>query len=260
MNQGLIDKYLRKDKLPHIWCSGCGNGIILKALVEAIDASNINKEDICIVGGIGCSSRAAQYMNFDTIHTLHGRAIPYATGIKLANPKMKVIVISGDGDATAIGGNHLIHACRRNIDLTVIVFNNNIYGMTGGQCSPTTPKDARTTTSEGGNLCRDFDICKLCDAAGATYIARSTVANYNHLVKSIEGAILRKGFSVVEALTTCPVQYGRRNKLKKPSDMINVLKNGGAENEKLKIGVFKDENEDEYVEQYLKYISTQVII
>ncbi|GCD12730.1 2-oxoacid:ferredoxin oxidoreductase subunit beta [Clostridium tagluense] len=260
MNQGLIDKYLRKDKLPHIWCSGCGNGIILKALVEAIDASNINKEDICIVGGIGCSSRAAQYMNFDTIHTLHGRAIPYATGIKLANPKMKVIVISGDGDATAIGGNHLIHACRRNIDLTVIVFNNNIYGMTGGQCSPTTPKDARTTTSEGGNLCRDFDICKLCDAAGATYIARSTVAHYNHLVKSIEGAILRKGFSVVEALTTCPVQYGRRNKLKKPSDMINVLKNGGAENEKLKIGVFKDENEDEYVEQYLKYISTQVII
>ncbi|MGH4122041.1 MAG: 2-oxoacid:ferredoxin oxidoreductase subunit beta [Clostridium sp.] len=260
MNQGLIDKYLRKDKLPHIWCSGCGNGIILKALVEAIDASNINKEDICIVGGIGCSSRAAQYMNFDTIHTLHGRAIPYATGIKLANPKMKVIVISGDGDATAIGGNHLIHACRRNIDLTVIVFNNNIYGMTGGQCSPTTPKDARTTTSEGGNLCRDFDICKLCDAAGATYIARSTVAHYNHLVKSIEAAILRKGFSVVEALTTCPVQYGRRNKLKKPSDMINVLKNGGAENEKLKIGVFKDENEDEYVEQYLKYISTQVII
>ncbi|MBW9157314.1 2-oxoacid:ferredoxin oxidoreductase subunit beta [Clostridium sp. FP2] len=260
MNQGLIDKYLRKDKLPHIWCSGCGNGIILKALVEAIDASNINKEDICIVGGIGCSSRAAQYMNFDTIHTLHGRAIPYATGIKLANPKMKVIVISGDGDATAIGGNHLIHACRRNIDLTVIVFNNNIYGMTGGQCSPTTPKDARTTTSEGGNLCRDFDICKLCDAAGATYIARSTVAHYNHLVKAIEGAILRKGFSVVEALTTCPVQYGRRNKLKKPSDMIKVLKNGGAENEKLKIGVFKDENEDEYVEQYLKYISTQVII
>lgn len=257
MKEELIDKYLRKDKLPHIWCSGCGNGIILKALVEAIDASNINKEDICIVGGIGCSSRAVQYMNFDTIHTLHGRALPYATGVKLANPKMKVIVISGDGDATAIGGNHLIHACRRNIDLTLIIFNNNIYGMTGGQCSPTTPKEAKTTTSENGNLCRDFDICKLCDAAGATYIARSTVAHYNHLVKSLEGAILKKGFSVVEALTTCPVQYGRRNKLKKPSDMINLLKNGGADNGKLKIGVFKDENEDEYVDQYLKYVRSE---
>lgn len=255
MKEQLIEKYLRKDRLPHLWCSGCGNGIVLKALVEAIDSLDCIKDEICVVSGIGCSSRAAQYMNFDTIHTLHGRAIPYATGIKLANPKLKVIVISGDGDATAIGGNHLIHGCRRNIDLTLIVINNNIYGMTGGQCSPTTPKDARTTTTEGGNLCNDFNICKLCDAAGSTYIARSTIAHYNQLVKSITGAINNKGFSVVEALTPCPVHYGRRNSLKKPSDMVRALMEGSkSQDEKLKVGVFKSIAEPEYVEQYINNV------
>jgi len=131
MKEALVKKYMREERLPHIWCAGCGNGIIVSALVEAIDSLNIDKNKICIVSGIGCSSRAAQYMNFDTVHTLHGRAIAYAEGIKLANPELEVIVLTGDGDCTAIGGNHLIHGCRRNIDLKVIVFNNNIYGMTG---------------------------------------------------------------------------------------------------------------------------------
>ena len=259
MKEALMDKYLRKHNLPHIWCPGCGNGIILSALVEAIDSLDIDKDKICIVSGIGCSSRAAQYMNFDTIHTLHGRAIPYATGIKLAKPDLKVIVLTGDGDCAAIGGNHLIHGCRRNIDLTVLVFNNNIYGMTGGQCSPTTPLESRTTTTEKGNLCRDFDICKLCDAAGATYISRSTVAHYANLVKSMKEALNNKGFSLVEALTPCPVQYGRRNKLGKASDMINLLRKNTVDNKvnSFQVGVFKNSKDKEYVEEYLKCVSKE---
>ncbi len=256
MKEILMDKYLRKDRLPHIWCAGCGNGIILNALAEAIDSLDIDKDKLCVVSGIGCSSRAAQYMNFDTIHTLHGRAIPFATGIKLANPELKVVVISGDGDCAAIGGNHLIHACRRNIDLNVIVFNNNIYGMTGGQCSPTTPVNARTTTTEQGNTSRDFDICNLSAAAGGTYIARSTVGHYKHLAKMIKGAFDNKGFSLVEALTPCPVQYGRRNKLGKPSNMIELLKQSVTDklDSKFEIGVLKNTKESEYVEEYLKYV------
>ncbi|SFB04956.1 thiamine pyrophosphate-dependent enzyme [Clostridium frigidicarnis] len=249
MKETLVNQYLRKENLPHIWCAGCGNGIILSALVEAIDSLDIDKDKVCIVSGIGCSSRAAQYMKFDTVHTLHGRAIPYATGIKLANPELKVIVITGDGDCAAIGGNHLIHGCRRNIDLNIIVFNNNIYGMTGGQCSPTTPLNARTTTTEEGNISRDFDICKLSEAAGATYVARSTVAHYKHLVSMIKQSFENKGFSIVEALTTCPVQYGRRNKLGKPSDMIKLLKNDAGKN--FEIGVIKNTREPEYIQEYL---------
>lgn len=254
MREELIEKYIRKEHLPHIWCAGCGNGIVLSALVEAIDSLKVDKSKICIVSGIGCSSRAAQYMNFDTIHTLHGRAIPYAEGIKLANPELKVIVITGDGDCMAIGGNHLIHACRRNIDLNVVVFNNNIYGMTGGQCSPTTPLNARTTTTEEGNMSRDFNICKLSDAAGATYVARSTVAHYNHLVNMIKKAFDNKGFSIVEAMTPCPVQFGRRNKMVKPSTMLEHLKEQAnkSDDEGFKIGVFKDIREPEYVDEYMK--------
>ncbi|WP_040327443.1 thiamine pyrophosphate-dependent enzyme [Clostridium ihumii] len=255
MKEELIDKYLRKEHLPHIWCAGCGNGIIVSALVEAIDSLTIDKDKICIVSGIGCSSRAAQYMNFDTIHTLHGRAIPFAEGIKLANPELEVIVLTGDGDCTAIGGNHLIHGCRRNIDLNVIVFNNNIYGMTGGQCSPMTPLNARTTTTETGNTCRDFNICKLTEAAGATYIARSTVAHYNHLVDMIRKSFNNKGFSIVEVLTPCPVQFGRRNSLKTPSSMINDIKEKVKNNTDIyKIGILKDTREPEYINEYINNI------
>lgn len=253
MKEELMEKYLRKEHLPHIWCAGCGNGIVLSAIVEAIDSLPIDKDKVCIVSGIGCSSRAAQYMNFDTIHTLHGRAIPYAEGIKLANPDLHVIVLTGDGDCTAIGGNHLIHGCRRNIDLNVIVFNNSIYGMTGGQCSPMTPLNAVTTTSEKGNRCRTFDICKLSEAAGATYIARSTVAHYKQLVNVIRKSFDNKGFSIVDALTICPVQFGRRNSLKKPYDMVMDLRNKVNEksDSKYETGILKDIRGPEYIEEYI---------
>jgi 2-oxoglutarate ferredoxin oxidoreductase subunit beta len=161
----LITEYFRKEQLPHIWCPGCGNGIALGAIVEAIDRLKLEKDSVSVVSGIGCSSRASGYLNFDSIHTTHGRAIPFATGIKLAKPETNVMVITGDGDCTAIGGNHLIHACRRNIDMNVIVFNNNIYGMTGGQYSPTTPTHARTATSVKGMIEKQFDICRLSESS-----------------------------------------------------------------------------------------------
>ena len=162
-----FEKYFRQNHLPHLWCPGCGNGIAMKAIVQAVEKKGLSQDNTVIVSGIGCSSRASGYMDFDTLHTAHGRAIPFATGIKLANPDLNVIVITGDGDCTAIGGNHFIHGCRRNVDLTVIMFNNNIYGMTGGQASPTTPIGAKATTAPYGSVDRTFDACKLAEAAGA---------------------------------------------------------------------------------------------
>lgn len=254
MQREMLNKYFRQNQLPHIWCPGCGNGIALGAIVEAIEGSSLDKEKICIVSGIGCSSRASGYLNFDSIHTTHGRAIAFATGIKVANPELNVIVITGDGDCTAIGGNHLIHACRRNIDLNVIVFNNNIYGMTGGQYSPTTPRNARTATSKKGTVERQFDICKLSDSAGATYVARGTVFHYKHLVGLIKGAFENKGFSIVETLTPCPVQYGRRNKTPGAPEMMKILRDTTSlrEDEKIRIGVLKNTREPEFVCEYLK--------
>jgi 2-oxoglutarate ferredoxin oxidoreductase subunit beta len=167
----MIDKYYRP-RLPHIWCPGCGNGIVTSAIVKAIDKQGLDQDKTVIVSGIGCSSRATGYLNFDTVHSAHGRALPVATGIKLANPELNVIVITGDGDATAIGGNHFIHAARRNIDLTVILYNNNIYGMTGGQYSPLTPFNSKATTAPYGTVERPFDVAELAKAAGATFVAR----------------------------------------------------------------------------------------
>lgn len=224
MNNPVIEKYLRMDKLPHIWCPGCGNGIIMLALAKAIDKLGLDKDKVCVVSGIGCSSRAPGYLDFNTLHTTHGRALAFATGVKLANPELEVIVISGDGDASAIGGNHLIHAARRNIGITTIVFNNNIYGMTGGQYSPTTPEGELGTTAPHGNIDPSFDIAMLAAAAGATYSARSTVYHGKQLETIIEKAIAHKGFSMVEAITTCPTYYGRKNKKGSPADMIKYLK------------------------------------
>ena len=167
MASRLIETYMREERLPHIWCAGCGHGILMRDVALAIDNLKLDKKDVVIVSGIGCSSRAAGYLNFDTLHTTHGRAIAFATGIKMAKPHLKVVVITGDGDATAIGGNHLIHAARRNIDMTVVVFNNNIYGMTGGQFSPTTPTGDFATTAPYGSIDPDFDIPRLAEAAGA---------------------------------------------------------------------------------------------
>jgi len=217
----LINKYMRPEHLPTIWCSGCGNGIIMRDVVQAIENLGLSRNDTIIVSGIGCSSRAAGYMDFNTIHTTHGRAIAFATGIKLANPKLEVIVIAGDGDISAIGGNHLIHAARRNIGLTVIVMNNNTYGMTGGQYSPTTATDSISPTTPFGNLDRSFDIAQLAFGAGASYSARGSAYHVTQTISLIQEGIRHKGFSIIDVASTCPTYYGRENKL---GDAVDMLK------------------------------------
>lgn len=268
MPSTIVNKYFRTNKLPQIWCPGCGHGIITRAITMAIDKSAFEKEKICIVSGIGCSSRATGYLNFDTLHTTHGRAIAFATGIKLAKPELKVIVVTGDGDCTAIGGNHLIHACRRNIDITAIVFNNNIYGMTGGQYSPTTPRFDKGTTAPYGNIDKAFDIPSLAAAAGATYVGRSTAYHANLLISLIEKGLKNKGFSLIEAISDCPTYYGRKNKKGDAVDMLKWQKekavnisaaskmNPEALEGKFLIGEFKNISEPEYTSEYQKIIDS----
>lgn len=233
MHSELIE-YFRKESLPHIWCPGCGNGIVLHDFVIALKRLNYNRDEVVIVSGIGCSSRAAGYLDFDTVHTTHGRALPFATGIKFAKPGLKVFVIMGDGDASAIGGNHLIHACRRNIDLTAIVFNNNIYGMTGGQFSPLTPRDSRATTAPYGMIEQSFDLCRLAEAAGATYVGRASTYHNQLLIKLIVDGAKNPGFSLIEAVTHCPTSYGRRNKMATPAEMVKWQKDNAVWVDKVK--------------------------
>lgn len=232
--QGNAEKYLRLDRLPHIWCPGCGNGIVLGALVRAFDQLGYDQDKTVIVSGIGCSSRAAGYLDFNTLHTTHGRALAFATGIKLARPEVNVFVLMGDGDACAIGGNHFIHAARRNIDLTAVIFNNNIYGMTGGQYSPLTPQNSHATTAPFGTFERPFDLAELARAAGATYIARGTTYHTGLLTRLIKAGASHKGFSLIEAVTACPVSYGRRNKMGNGTDMLMWQKEHGVAVEKAK--------------------------
>jgi 2-oxoglutarate ferredoxin oxidoreductase subunit beta len=219
----LLQKYFRK-KLPHIWCPGCGNGIIMGAVVRAIDKLGLDQKKTVIVSGIGCSSRAPGYMKFDTLHTTHGRAIAHATGVKMANPELNVVVLTGDGDSSAIGGNHLIHAARRNIDLTVVVFNNNIYGMTGGQFSPLTPSGSFATTAPYGVIDRNFDLCELAKAAGGTYVARGTAYHTRQLVDLVADGLAHKGFSFIEVVSQCPMYYGRKNQLASAVAMLEWQK------------------------------------
>ncbi len=207
-----LDPYLRAERMPHIWCSGCGLGLVVNCFLRGLIQSRLALDKVVVVSGIGCAGRAAGYINLDSFHTTHGRALPFATGLKLANPELKVVVISGDGDLTAIGGNHLIHAARRNADITVLCINNFIYGMTGGQVGPTTPLTARTTTSVGGNIDQPFNIPYLAAASGAAYVARWTTAQVVRLQKSITEALLKNGFSLIEIITPCPTYYGRMNK------------------------------------------------
>ncbi len=224
--QHVFDKFLRSEKLPHMWCPGCGNGIVINSLIRAIEKTSLDQNKIVVVAGIGCSSRANGYLDFCGLHTNHGRAIAYATGVKMYDPDLKVIVVTGDGDCTAIGGNHFIHACRRNIDITTIVFNNDNYGMTGGQYSPTTPTGAKTKTTVYGNIDDPFDICKLAEAAGASFVARATVYHAPMLTNLIAQGIMHKGFSVVEAIATCPTLFGRLNKKGDAAEMLmNLQKN-----------------------------------
>jgi 2-oxoglutarate/2-oxoacid ferredoxin oxidoreductase subunit beta len=219
-----LESYLRKERLPHIWCPGCGLGLILGAFLRSVIKSELDPNKVCVVSGIGCTGRAAGYIKLDSFHTTHGRAIPFATGLKLARPDIKVIVLSGDGDLTAIGGNHLIHAARRNMDLTVVCVNNFIYGMTGGQVAPTTPTTAKTTTTRGGNVEESFNIPHLVAAAGASYVARWSVAQVKQLEKAMTEAILKKGFSLVEAISLCPTYFVRMNKLGGALDMMKYYR------------------------------------
>jgi 2-oxoglutarate ferredoxin oxidoreductase subunit beta len=207
-----LDDLLRIDRIPHIWCPGCGIGTAFSSSLIAMRESGIDLEKTVMVSGIGCSGRGAGYVNLDSYHTTHGRAIPFATGMKLANPELNVVVFSGDGDLFAIGGNHFIHAARRNVDLTVICVNNFTYGMTGGQVAATTPLKAKTTTTPVGNPDTPFNLPLLAYASGATYVARWTILHTRDLTESIEEALLNRGFSFIEVLSPCPVNYGRRNK------------------------------------------------
>lgn len=220
--------WLRTEMMPHIWCPGCGVGIIVKSLIRAMDASGWKQDTTAMVSGIGCTSRAPGYVDMNTLHTTHGRALTFATGIKLVRPDKNVVVISGDGDAAAIGGNHLIHTCRRNIDLTLIVVNNGIYGMTGGQYSPMSPPDTRAATSPYGNIDPAFDLCELCKAAGATYVARAHVGNAVFMERLIRGGMQHKGFAVIEVMANCHTQYGRRNKHPDPAELMAFIAEGAV--------------------------------
>ncbi len=207
-----IEELLRGDRIPHIWCAGCGLGSVLHSFLSALIKSELPLDKVAVVSGIGCTGRTAGYVKLDSFHTTHGRAIPFATGLKLANPELKVIVFSGDGDLSSIGGNHLIHAARRNMDMTVICVNNFNYGMTGGQAAPTTPLTARTSTTPYGNFEIPFNIPYLVAAAGAVYVSRWTAMHVRRLEKSMIEAIHKKGFTFVEAIAPCPTQYGRKNR------------------------------------------------
>jgi len=264
----MIDTYFRPGRLPHIWCPGCGNGIVTGCIVKAINKLDLQKDSVAVISGIGCSSRASGYLDFNTVHSAHGRALPVATGVKLADPGLNVIVVTGDGDASAIGGNHLIHAARRNIDMTVVLYNNNIYGMTGGQYSPLTPEHSKATTAPYGNVEKSFDIPTLVKAAGATFVARATTFHAPLLADLIAQGIAHKGFSLIEAITACPISFGRQNKLGGPGDMIKWQRDHGlqlAAYEKLgeeqragkfPIGVlYKAEGVKEYTEAYDELIA-----
>lgn len=272
MPSQLINKYMRIDHIPHIWCPGCGNGIIMRDVAVAIDELindpevALDRSKIVIVSGIGCSSRAAGYMDFNSMHTTHGRAIAFATGIKMANPDLEVIVLTGDGDCSAIGGNHLIHAARRNIGLTVVTFNNNIYGMTGGQYSPVTPTGDKATTAPYGNIDRTFDIANIAAAAGAGFTARGSAYHARETIDIIKEAIKHKGFSLVDVQSICPTYYGRKNKKGSAVDMLKWQKENliptaryytmseEQRRDKKLIGVLTCNDYTEYTEAYKKVI------
>ncbi|MBI5624961.1 MAG: 2-oxoacid:ferredoxin oxidoreductase subunit beta [Elusimicrobia bacterium] len=216
--------YLRQDRLPHIWCPGCGIGSTVNCFARALTESKLDLDKVAVVSGIGCTGRVAGYMNLDSFHTTHGRAIPFATGLKLGNPDLKVVVYSGDGDLFAIGGNHFVHAARRNMDLMVVCINNGTYGMTGGQVAPTTPLGATASTMPYGNFEPSFNLPFLAEACGAVYVARWTVFHVRQVIRSMKEALGKKGFCFIEILAPCPTLYSRRNKLGDGVDQVKYYK------------------------------------
>jgi len=261
MPTNAVEDYLRMERLPHIWCSGCGIGTTVNCFAHGLEASGLDLRKVAIVSGIGCTGRVAGYMKLDSFHTTHGRAIPFATGLKLANPELKVVVYSGDGDLTAIGGNHFIHAARRNVDMTVILINNFIYGMTGGQVAPTTPIGATASTTPHGNYEETFNLPYLAESCGAVYVARWTAYHVRHATKSIKDALLKKGFSFVEILAPCPTLFSRRNKLGDGLDqMIYYKESSEIKNDadtktvgltlqgKITVGAFVNKDKPTYLE------------
>jgi 2-oxoglutarate ferredoxin oxidoreductase subunit beta len=258
-----IRDYLRERFFPHLWCPGCGHGTILNALLRAIEKLAMSKNEIVMVSGIGCSSRITGYVDFHTLHTIHGRALAFATGVKLSRPELNLIVPMGDGDALAIGGNHFIHAARRNIDITAIVMNNRIYGMTGGQFSPLSGQGIRATTAPFLTIDPSFDVVQLSAAAGATFVARTTTYHVQQIADLIRQAILHEGFSVLEILTQCPTYFGRKNKAGSPADMVSWFKENTApvdskakkENPDLiERGIFVQKERPEYCREYEKIV------
>lgn len=259
------DNYLRTSKMPTLWCWGCGDGVILKSVIRAIDAMGWNMDDVCVVSGIGCSGRFSSYVNCNTVHTTHGRAIAYATGIKLANPDKHVIVVTGDGDGLAIGGNHTIHGCRRNIDINHILINNFIYGLTNSQTSPTTPQGFWTVTAQWGNIDPNFDAAKLATAAGATFVGRETVINPTRIEKMLIEGFKHEGYSFFDIFSNCHINLGRKNKMGEATQIVKWIDertlpkakfealSDEEKKGKFPTGVlFKDENRIEYCKAYAK--------
>ena len=258
-----IKDYLRERFFPHLWCPGCGHGTVLNGLLGAIEKLGMSKNEIVMVSGIGCSSRITGYVDFHTLHTIHGRALAFATGVKMARPELNLIVPMGDGDALAIGGNHFIHAARRNIDITAIVMNNRIYGMTGGQYSPLSGENISATTAPYLTIDPSFDVVELAKAAGATFVARTTTFHIKQITDIIRQAILHDGFSVVEILSQCPTYFGRKNKAGDAVDMIQYFKKNtttiGSKAKKenpdlLERGIFVQKEMPEYCSEYEKVV------
>jgi len=258
-----VKDYIRERFFPHMWCPGCGHGIVLNSMLRAIEKLGISKNDIVMVSGIGCSARISGYVDFHTLHTIHGRALAFATGVKMSRPEVNIIVPMGDGDALAIGGNHFIHAARRNIDITAIVMNNRIYGMTGGQYSPLSGYGIRATTAPYMNIDHDFDVVELSKSAGATFVARTTTYHVQQIEDIIEKAILHKGFSVVEIMSQCPPYFGRKNKEGSAVDMLKRYKETttpiGSKAKKenpdlIERGIFVQKKMPEYCSEYDKVI------
>jgi 2-oxoglutarate/2-oxoacid ferredoxin oxidoreductase subunit beta len=254
-----VEPFLRTERMPHIWCPGCGIGTSVNSFARALTEANLDLKNVAIVSGIGCTGRVAGYMNLDSFHTTHGRAIPFATGLKLANPKLNVVVYSGDGDLFAIGGNHLIHAARRNVDIKVVCVNNLIYAMTGGQTAPTTPGAVITSTNPYGTYDPSFNLPYLVEAAGAVYVARWTAFHVRQLARSMQEMLKKKGFSFIEVLSPCPTLYQRRNKMGDGLDTmkfykeVSKIKNGAPTSEvalsksgEIIVGKFVDRERSEY--------------